>query len=49
VIISAKLNQKDIVRIRQNQEVNIKIDAFPDVTFTGTLSEISSSPDENAN
>ncbi len=46
VLVVAKLWQKDIVRIKQNGEANIVVDAFPEAAFTGTITEISSSPDE---
>jgi HlyD family secretion protein len=49
VVVVAKLGQKDIVRIRQNQEARITVDAFADATFTGSITEISSSPEENTN
>lgn len=49
VMVVAKLGQKDIVRIRQNEEAHITIDAFPNTSFSGTITEISSSPDENTN
>lgn len=48
VMVVAKLGQKDIVRLHQNEEAHIRIDAFPDTSFTGTITEISSSPDENS-
>jgi HlyD family secretion protein len=47
-MVVAKLGQKDIVRIRQNGEASITVDAFPGATFSGTITEISSSPDENS-
>jgi HlyD family secretion protein len=46
VMVVAKLNQKDIVKINQNQAVSITLDTFPDISFSGKVVEISSSPDE---
>ncbi len=46
VLVIVKLGQKDIVKVKQNAPINILLDTFPDLTFTGVVSEISSSPDE---
>jgi multidrug efflux pump subunit AcrA (membrane-fusion protein) len=40
--------EKDIARVRKNQKVKIKVGAFPNETFWGTVSYISPRVDENS-
>ena len=40
IFVTARIDETDIDAVRPGQQVDISVDAFPDATITGTVSEI---------
>jgi HlyD family secretion protein len=47
--VEVKINENDIVRLELNDEADIRVDAYPEKTFTGRVTGIANSAKFNAN
>ncbi len=47
--VEADIDEADIGMVKQNQRVEFTVDAFPDLNFTGKVSEIRLQPNESSN
>jgi len=47
--VEANIDEADIGHVKQNQRVEFKVDAFPDLTFEGSVSQVRLQPVESSN